>query len=137
MTVNEDRKVVFEGPGPDVQYREFLASGEFKLQCCDDCRRFIYYPRVLCPHCGSNQLQWRDVSGRGTVYSTSVPRKGPGQDADLNISLIDLDEGVRFLSQVVGMAPGEVTIGMRVQGFISELNGVPAVLFQADREVQS
>lgn len=135
--MNENRKVSFEGPGPDAQYRDFLMSGEFKLQRCDGCRAFIYYPRVLCPHCGSNQLQWRDVSGKGTVYSTSVPRKGPGQDADMNISLIDLDEGVRFLSQVVGMPPEEVAIGMKVRGFISELNGVPVVLFEAAREVQS
>ncbi|WP_317930542.1 Zn-ribbon domain-containing OB-fold protein [Halioxenophilus sp. WMMB6] len=115
--------------GPDQRFRQFLQAGEFCLQQCDQCQRYLYHPRLLCPHCGSAQLQWRPVSGEGVVYSTSVVRSPKG---DYNIALIDLAEGPRLLSRVVGMAPEAVTIGLPVQALIGRLaEAEPLVLFQA------
>ncbi|HEY0301972.1 MAG TPA: zinc ribbon domain-containing protein, partial [Rhizomicrobium sp.] len=59
---------------PGAAFRKNLEGGVFALHCCTACDRQIYYPRTLCPHCGSLALEWRAASGRGVVYSTTVVR---------------------------------------------------------------
>lgn len=56
---------------------------------------------------------WRVSDGRGTVYATTTVRR-PGDDPH-DLSLVDLDDGVRLMSRIVGIAPEAVTIGMRVE----------------------
>ncbi|MGI1678879.1 MAG: OB-fold domain-containing protein [Cellvibrionaceae bacterium] len=114
--------------GPDADFAEFLSAGEFKIQCCQSCDKHIFYPRIICPHCGSNEVVWVTPSGRGKVYSTSVPRGG--KDGDYNISLVDLEEGPRMMTRVVNIAPSEVKIGMEVISFIGEIEGEIVVLFR-------
>lgn len=88
------------------------------LQQCDDCRKHVFYPRVLCPHCGSAALTWQPASGQGTVYSTTVVRRKVEQGGDYNVALVDLSEGPRMMSRVDGLSPHEVTIGMAVRACI-------------------
>jgi len=118
----------FPGDGPDKVFAELLQKGEFRLQQCQDCQKHIFYPRLICPHCGSQQLEWVKPSGLGVVYSTSVPRGMP--EGEYNIALIDLQEGPRMMSRVVGIPPEEVAIGMQVQAFVGEIDKTPVVLFQ-------
>ncbi|NHO66123.1 DNA-binding protein [Aestuariicella hydrocarbonica] len=115
--------------GPEKKFRQYLSEGSFHLQRCDQCRQHVFYPRLLCPHCGSMQLTWVPASGRATVYSTSVPRSG---GSSYNIALVDLEEGPRMMTRVVDVAPEDVTIGMPVTAFIGtiEPNGEPLVLFR-------
>jgi len=120
--------------GPDKVFADYLGKGEFKLQLCADCERHIFYPRIVCPHCGSQNLAWVEASGRGVVYSTSVPRGMP--EGEYNISLIDLAEGPRMMSRVVGIEAEKVVIGMAVMAFIGEIDGVRVVLFKPAEGVQ-
>ncbi len=122
----------FADDGPDKQYAAYLAAGEFNILKCDDCRQHVFYPRLICPHCGSQQLQWVKASGRGTVYSTSTPRGCP--EGDYNIALIDLDEGPRMMSRVTDIEPDKVTIGMAVNAYIGEIEGTALVLFTPAEE---
>ena len=101
--------------GPQADYFDFLAKGEFRIQRCGDCGKAVFYPRVLCPHCGGSRLDWIAPEGRGTVYSTTVVRRKAEAGGDLNVALIDLAEGVRMMSSVVGLAPEEISIGMAVR----------------------
>ena len=105
----------FSGPGPDAVFAAFLADGRFMLQQCDDCKKHVFYPRVLCSHCGSPKLTWQPASDQGTVYSTTVVRRKPEQGGDYNVALVDLSEGPRMMSRVDGLAPHEVMIGMDVR----------------------
>ncbi len=114
--------------GPDKTFQAFLAKGEFKIQLCADCQSHIFYPRIVCPHCGSGRVSWITASGKGVVYSTSTPRGTP--EGDYNISLIDLEEGPRMMSRVVDISPEKVSIGMEVTAFVGELDGTPLVLFK-------
>jgi len=107
-------EAAFEGPGPDVRFREFLAAGELQLQYCAACAAVTAQMVVLCPSCGAPDLTWRRASGHGTVYSVTVVRSGPGRDAPYCVALIDLDEGARVMSRVEGVAPDAVHIGMAV-----------------------
>lgn len=109
--------------GPDRQYADALAAGQFRIQLCGDCRKHVFYPRNICPHCGGESLTWCAPAGTGTVYSTSVVRRKPDAGGDYNVALIDLDEGVRMMSRVEGMAPADVRIGMRVKARVAPAAG--------------
>jgi len=115
--------------GAEQSYQQKLASGRFEIQCCHDCRQHFYYPRVLCPHCGSKAVEWVAPSGRGTVYATTVVRRKPEQGGDYNVAVIELEEGPRMMSRVDGVAPGQVRIDMRVSVRIVECDGRPLVVF--------
>ncbi len=115
--------------GPDAQYYAYLKAGSLHIQRCGACERFIFYPRILCPHCGGADLEWRQASGRGTVYATTVIRRRPEQGPAYNLCLVDLNEGIRLTSRVEGLAPEDVAIGMPVQARIAEQDGEPIVVF--------
>jgi uncharacterized OB-fold protein len=95
------------------------AEGRLVLQRCDGCTRFVWYPRAICPACGSTSLTWSAASGTGTVYAVSVHHRPSRADlADVvpyAVVLVDLDEGVRMMARVApGHPPDEVAIGQRV-----------------------
>lgn len=115
--------------GPQKQYFDSLAAGSFRIQRCDSCSRHVFYPRVQCPHCASDQLAWVEPTGLGTVYSTTVFRRKPADGGDQQIALVDLDEGVRMMSRVENLDPAAVRIGMRVKARIAQQDGAPLIVF--------
>ena len=119
----------FSGPGPFQFYQDNLAKGSFQIQQCKECGKHIFYPRVMCNHCGSADLKWVEPTGRGVVYSTSVVRQKPEKGGDYNIALIDLEEGPRMMSRVVDLDPNKVKIGMVVSAHVGTIDGKPAVVF--------
>lgn len=106
--------------GPEKQYLDKLAAGRFEIQRCAGCGKHVFYPRVLCPHCGAERLDWVAPSGRGTVYSTTIVRRKPADGGDYNVCLVDLAEGPRMLSRVVTVSPDQVRIGMAVAARIAD-----------------
>jgi hypothetical protein len=118
------------GPGPEQQFLDALARGQFQIQRCADCNKHVFYPRVLCPHCGSTNVSWTRPSGLGTVYSVSIVRRKPEDGGDYNVVLVDLAEGVRLLSRVDGVANEAIKIGMRVQAEVGFADGKRAVIFK-------
>jgi uncharacterized OB-fold protein len=120
----------FDGPGPEAVFREHLAQGRFMIQRSASTGKYVFYPRVVAPGTGEADLEWVEASGEGTVYATTVTRRRPEQGGDYNVALIDLAEGPRMMSRVVGIDPGDVTIGMKVRARVQELNGAPAVVFE-------
>jgi uncharacterized protein len=86
----------------------------------------FWYPREVAPDTLEPDVEWREASGDGTVYAVSVQhRTGPGRDpADgpYAVALIDLPEGVRIMSNVIGCDPGSVTPGMAVRVAWHELS---------------
>jgi uncharacterized OB-fold protein len=90
----------------------------YLLQFCLDCERAVFFPREFCPHCGGFSLEWRPASGRGTVHAFTVDHKGNpaiGGGTPFVIALVDLDEGVRVMTNVVGCLPDAVTVGLPVR----------------------
>jgi len=91
-------------PVVDDESRPFwegLEVGRLRLPSCLLCGRAHYYPRVICPHCGSNELEWLEMSGEGTVYSVTVcHRRGAEGPFEQVIALVDLDEGPRMLCEI-------------------------------------
>jgi uncharacterized OB-fold protein len=105
--VNRDNAGFWEG----------IEEGRLLFQRCSDCEtaRFPWLPG--CPQCGSDRWRAEESSGRGTVYSRVVvhhplPAAFPGP---YSVALVELAEGVRMVSNVVGLPPQEVAIGMPVR----------------------
>ena len=97
---------------PLAIYQEHLDRGELAYQVSTADGKAVFFPRVIAPGTGRDDLQWRVSGGRGVVYSTTVAYyKG---EPPLNVALIDLDEGFRMMSRVEGLPAEEVRIGMRV-----------------------
>ena len=109
---------------------EAAARGKLLLQRCQACGGYIWTPRPSCIECGSDQLQWTEVSGRGTIYSFTVIRQVAGRGSSKAfekeipyvVAWIDLDEGPRMVSNVVGCAADDVKIGMRVSVVFEQLS---------------
>ena len=101
---------------------EFYACckrGELRFQRCSDCRAWRHVPREMCPECGSWSWEWARSSGRGRVFSWTVVARAlhPAfQDAcPYAPAVIEMEEGVRILSEVVDCAPDELEIDMPVE----------------------
>jgi len=120
--------------GVEAQYRQALDDGRFLIQRCAGCDRAVFYPRMLCPHCGADKLAWATPDGRGTVYSTTVVRRKPEAGGDYNVALIDLHEGVRLMSRVDGVGPDAVRIGMAVRAQVVQQDGRGLVVFIPNKE---
>ncbi len=115
---------------------EGIARGELRLQRCEDCGRAVFYPRALCPYCHSDRLGWFVASGSGTVYSFTTVHRGFGEfagQAPYSLAAIDLDEGPRMLSRIVGDVP--VSIDDRVQMEIAQLGGEHGVALPCFRVI--
>ena len=98
---------------PLKTYLDHLARGELAYQFSREAGRAVFYPRVLCPFSGSDQLEWRVSKGLGTVYATTVVY--PSEGKPFNVALVDCDEGFRLMSRVEDIAPEQVRIGQRVR----------------------
>ena len=121
---------VFSGPGPERMFEDFLKQGKFMIQRSKSRGNFVFYPRTVNPGTGEADLEWVEASGEGVVYATTVNRQRPEQGGDYNLALIDLAEGPRMMSRVVGIAPDAVKIGMKVKAKIGDVDGKTAVVFE-------
>jgi len=97
-------------------YWEAVARHELVAQRCTACGKLRHPPRPMCPQCRS--LAWHEqrLTGAGTLYSYAVlhhPRS-PLFEYPLLAALVDLDEGVRVVTNLVGVEPAGVRIGMRL-----------------------
>lgn len=104
-------------PSPITQpFWDAAREGRLLLQHCSGCSHWVWYPRPFCPNCGGTRLEWRPASGRGTLYSYTVARRPPvphfESDVPYVIAIVELAEGPHFTSNVVGIAPEKLRIGM-------------------------
>lgn len=76
------------------------------IQRCNSCGRHYFYPRPFCPHCASDDVTWDEVSGHGRLVSYVINYRPlpPAEGAQI-IALVQLDEGVRLLTNIVGATP--------------------------------
>jgi len=95
------------------------AQERLSIQKCPDCGKYIFYPRLACPDCFCDTLDWVDCSGRGTVYTfTVVENNAPSAfvgDIPFVVAVVRLEEGVQMLTNVVDCDPGDVHCEMEVE----------------------
>ena len=99
-------------------YWEALARHELYFQRCRDCGTARFYARALCPACLSSAAEWVRASGRGTVYTFTVIHQNqtPGfrDEVPYVLAMVELEEGPRLVTNLVGCAGDAVRVGMPV-----------------------
>ncbi len=115
-------------PVPDEASAPFFdgaREGRLMLQHCAGCGKWSFPVRERCPHCMGAKLAWRAASGRGTLYTFAIMHQvmNPGFAADVpyNVSQIDLEEGVRMVCNIIGVANDQLRIGMAVEAVFEDL----------------
>jgi uncharacterized OB-fold protein len=100
-----------------VPFWQGCQSRELRYQRCDACGLANFPPAEHCRQCLSAELRWTNSAGVGEIYSWTVVYRPvtPEFEPPYAPAIITLDEGYQMLSNVVGVAPGDLAIGMRVQ----------------------
>lgn len=114
MSISETRPL--PAPAPEVNpetapFWDATARGELLVKQCEDCASLIWYPRSVCPECGSPRTRWQPVSGRGRVYSYTVNHRGEGpywDRAPYVLAYVELDEGPRLMTNIVAPDDGKL-----------------------------
>jgi hypothetical protein len=105
---------------------EAARQGRLMLPECLDCRTVFFYPRLFCPECHSDRLDWVQASGRGTLYSyTVVQSNSPSAflaDIPYVVAIVRLEEGVQMCTNIVGCPPDQLRCDMPVEVVFEKLN---------------
>jgi uncharacterized OB-fold protein len=113
------RKFFMSPPEGAEPFFEAAKEGKLLIQSCPSCGRKQFYPRKICIHCGSAEVEWVEASGRGAVHTfTVIHQQGmPGwrDEVPYVSAIIDLEEGVRMTANVVDCAPADVRVEMPVE----------------------
>jgi uncharacterized OB-fold protein len=114
--VDADNKVFYDG----------CARGELWMQRCVDTGKFQFYPRPCSIYTGG-EVEWVKCAGRGTVHTFTVIRRNYPEPyfvpyTPYVVAIIDLEEGVRMMSNVTGCALEDVKIGLRVGVYFGCIN---------------
>ena len=125
-------------PSPTVTddsavFWDAAAEGRLVAQRCADCGELRHPPRPMCPACSSLEVEVVELSGMGTLYSYAILHhpQHPAFDYPVIGVLVDLDEGVRLMSNLTGASKDDVHIGMRVQAhFASTADGAMIPVFR-------
>ncbi|MBL4865028.1 MAG: Zn-ribbon domain-containing OB-fold protein [Pseudomonadales bacterium] len=108
----------------ELDTKDFWQATKDKIlsyQQCDDCNTVVFYPRSHCTGCTSGTLSWKTASGKGTIYSYSIVRQSYHpfykQKVPYAVAWIDLDEGPRLMSNIVGIddPSKDIKIGQKVE----------------------
>ncbi|MBH67865.1 MAG: DNA-binding protein [Rhodospirillaceae bacterium] len=118
---------------PDTEdYWNAAKEGRLMIASCSDCNEKHYYPRSMCPHCGSQDVTLVQSSGKGEIYSWSVLRRA---DPPFAIAYVTLDEGPTMMTNIIECDLDSLTIGQRVRLKFSEteeVDGPPVPTFIPD-----
>jgi uncharacterized OB-fold protein len=128
------RKAVPE-PTPDTQpFWDGCARGELRLQRCRHCGKPYFYPRPVCPSCGSTDVEWFTASGRATLYSYVInhrPAPGFEDDGPYAIAVVELAEGPRMMTNLTGVpnTPEDLILDMELQVTFEQRGEVSLPIF--------
>jgi uncharacterized OB-fold protein len=109
------------------------AEGRLVVQRCSSCHRYLHPPRPMCPHCHATGHEWVEAAGTGTVYSYALLHhpQHPSFDYPIIAALVELDEGVRIVTNLVDIDPVDVAIDLPVEvTFVPTLGGAAVPVFR-------
>jgi uncharacterized OB-fold protein len=109
----------FDVPEPDAftrTYWDAAAEGRLLVRRCGACGRAHHYPREFCPFCWSEDVTWEPASGRAALYTWSVVHRNDlppfAERTPYVAAVVELAEGPRMMTEVVGCEPGRLRAGM-------------------------
>ncbi len=119
-------------------YWQSAREGKLVLRRCKSCGETHFMPRYLCPVCWSTDLEWIEAAGKGTVHSFTIIRRAssPAFTAltPYVVALIDLEEGPRMMSNIVGDGALDVQIGDGVALQFEDREGAKLPQFSLEKD---
>ncbi len=113
-------------PSEDSQpFWDACQRQELIIQRCDDCGHHRFPPSLLCPCCMSMRTTWVKATGKATVFSFQVTYRPfyPAWDPPYNVAIVQLEEGPRMHTNIVGVDNDELFIGMPVKVVFEKIEG--------------
>ena len=113
-------------PTPKTQgFWDALREHRVDIQQCDDCQKWVFFPRLHCPHCFSRNLTWKTVSGEGELHTFTISRLPTlpelADELPQKLAVVELDEGPHINTTLVGVAEDQIKVGMRVKPVFDEI----------------
>ena len=112
----------FDLPTPDTftqPWWDATREGRLLIIRCAACGEAHFYPRPFCPRCGGDDVSWEEASGDATLYTWSVVHSNDlppfGQKVPYVAAVVDLAEGPRMMTNVLGCEPDDLRIGMELR----------------------
>lgn len=115
-------------PTPEsAPFWEGCQQHELRIQFCTDCQKHFFFPRLFCPTCLGDAVEWRTVSGKGTLHTYVISaRPAPGfeNETPYAIAIVKLDEGPHLMTNIVNTAitPENLPAGMPVEVVFEDMN---------------
>ncbi|MEE8568749.1 MAG: OB-fold domain-containing protein [Anaerolineales bacterium] len=98
-------------PAENRAFWDASESGKLLVKQCNDCSQPHYYPRIICPYCGSQATEWVEASGKGTLHAYSLFRRASPPQI---LAYVTLEEGVTMLTEMIECDPEELSINDEV-----------------------
>jgi uncharacterized OB-fold protein len=119
MTMADDDRTPVPIPTPtSAPFWDALQHDEIRIQRCDRCQTWIYYPRSHCPSCLAPEPGWLAIAGTGVIHSFTIARQAPApmfdDDTPLVLAIVALDEGPRLTTNIVHTEGEDLAVGQRV-----------------------
>lgn len=118
-----------------IYLQKFDQKGQLHLQFCLDCNRYIFYPRSLCPYCWGTNVSWRELSGKGQVFTYTIVNISAlpefNEKTPYIFAVIELDEGIRMPANIIDCSPEQITIGMSVEATFKYEGGKKLPVFKS------
>lgn len=105
-------------------YWQAANEGKLLIKTCNACDQAHFYPRAICPECGSSDTVWTEAAGTGRIYSYSIMRRS---DPVYAIAYVTLDEGVTMLSNLVDADFDALSVNMAVEVTFRQTEGGQAL----------
>lgn len=128
MVDTETRTIASPEPNPETEHFWAAAKeGKLLIQKCNDTGKHYWYPRARSPFTLSENVEWVEAKGTGTIYSFSVMKRAK---VSYVIAYVELDEGVRMMTNIVDTDYDSVSIGQKVKVVFKESeSGQPVPMF--------
>ncbi|MFN8558373.1 MAG: Zn-ribbon domain-containing OB-fold protein [Dehalococcoidia bacterium] len=119
-------------PTPLTQpFWDGIRQHQVLVQRCDGCGALRHVPKPWCPECLTAACTWTSLSGEGRIYTYTVMHRAPDRaftdDLPYVVALVEMTEGVRLISNVVGCPPEQVRVGMPVKVVYEDINDAIAL----------
>ena len=132
--MGEDGEAIALRPLPladdcSIGFWEAAKEGRLAIQRCASCRRWNHAPGLLCPNCGSRDMGFENVSGKGSLFSWTIIKEAPAPGfrdlVPLIVGIVELDEQKHLLlpANILGLAPEDLKLGMKLEVEFEQITG--------------
>lgn len=123
-------------PTPTSQpFWDGLNDGVVRIQRCDACNAWVFYPRSRCSNCLSDALSWHEVTGNGVLYTFTIARQPTAphfaDEVPQKLAVVELAEGVRLTTTLVNVDEAAIRVGMAVKPCFDQVaDGITLLRYQ-------